>query len=86
MQQLTKLPYEIEFNQKIYQFISTYRCGSVDAILFDLGMSSMQIDSDRGFSFRSEYDGELGKFCLHFVVFLKEIKNFTFRYENVTKY
>ena len=35
------------------------RRGEVDAILLDLGMSSMQVDSSRGFSFRPEFDGEL---------------------------
>lgn len=33
--------------------------GEADAVLLDLGMSSMQVDSTRGFSFRPEFDGEL---------------------------
>ena len=47
-----------------FNFFSNHenRSSSVDAILFDLGMSSMQVDSTRGFSFRKEYEGELGIF------------------------
>ena len=45
----------------IYILIFYFSAGSVDAILLDLGMSSMQVDSTRGFSFRPEFDGDLGK-------------------------
>jgi len=46
-------------NFRKLQSITRLKSGTADAVMFDLGMSSMQVDSSRGFSFRSEFEGEL---------------------------
>ncbi len=50
-----KFPNRFKFNQKKFSQLASVTSGNVDVIIFDLGLSSIQLDDlDRGFSFKSK--------------------------------